>query len=267
MAFVCAAPTARAPMPELRPQDVIAGAAIPDHPNAYVLGCYDTRITLYSQQVRALELAHALLQAHYVTGGTHAAVIGGGAGGLAMAAALALQGVGVVHLFERGPELMPLQSNARRRRLDPHIYNWPDSGADNEEAELPILDWKSGTATEVRESIVQGFGAVGMAVGDRLIAHRSSRVTGVAQAGRTYQMCYDRDDGAGSLCPEGLSVDLVVLAIGFGLEPTWSIPGVRTESYWRDAGVPGGNVAGRARPGVAVSGNGDGGLIDLVAAT
>lgn len=266
MVLVSIAPTSRAVMPELRPLEVIAGASIPDQPNAYVLGCYDTRITLYSQQVRALELAHALLQAHYVTGNTHAAVVGGGAGGLAMAAALALQGAAAVHLFERGPELMPLQSNARRRRLDPHIYNWPDAGADNEEAELPILDWKSGAATEVRSSIVQGFGSVSLAVGDRLIAHPSSRVVSVAEAGRAYQICYERDDGAGSLCLEGLNVDLIVLAFGFGLEPTRSIPGVRTESYWRDAGVPGGDIAGRARPGVAVSGNGDGGLIDLVAA-
>lgn len=254
-------------MAEPTPADVIAGAAIPDHPKAYVLGCYDTRITLYSQQVRALELAHALLQRHHVDANTHAAVIGGGAGGLTLAAALALQGAETVHLFERGPELMPLQSDTRRRRLDPHIYNWPDPGADNEEAELPILDWRSGPAVDVREAIVQGFGAIGVASGDRLEVHRGSRVVAVEPTGDTYEIVYEIGDGVGGTRRERLSVNVAVIAVGFGLEPTWPIPGVRAESYWRDAGVPGGNVAGHARPGIMVSGNGDGGLIDLVAAS
>lgn len=253
-------------MPELTPGDVIAGATIPDHPNAYVLGCYDTRITLYSQQVRALELAHALLQRHHVTTDTHTAVIGGGAGGLTMAAALALQGAEAVHLFERGHELMPLQSNTKRRRLDPHIYDWPDPGADNEEAELPILDWRSGPAVDVREVIVQSFGAIGLATNGRLMVHRRSKVIAVEPMGDTFQVNYESDDGAGGFRQVGLRVNLLVIAVGFGLEPTWPIPGVKAESYWRDAGVPGGNVAGRVRPSVAVSGNGDGGLIDLVAA-
>lgn len=254
-------------VPEPTPEDVIAGAAIPEHPNAYVLGCYDTRITLYSQQVRALELAYALLERHHVTANTHVAIIGGGAGGMTLAAALALQGVGAVHLFERGNNLMPLQSNATRRRLDPHIYNWPDPGADNEEAELPILDWRSGPAVEVREALVQGFGAIRLATGERLVVHCASKVTGVEPDESTYQLRYEVADGVGGLRRDGLRVDLIVIAVGFGLEPTWPIPGIRAESYWRDAGVPGGDVAGHAHLAVAVSGNGDGGLIDLVAAS
>jgi hypothetical protein len=61
-------------------------------------------------------------------------------------------------------------------------------------------------------------------------------------------------------------VDLVMFAFGFGLEPARPLANVVTESYWDDAGVPGPEIAGRARPRFFVSGNGDGGLIDFVAA-
>ena len=76
----------------LTPRDVIASAGITAHPNAYVLGCFDTRITFYAQQVRALELAYALQHEHLIPAGARIAVIGRGAAGITFAAALALQG-------------------------------------------------------------------------------------------------------------------------------------------------------------------------------
>ena len=57
-----------------------------------------------------------------------------------------------------------------------------------------------------------------------------------------------------------------MFAFGFGLEPARPLPNVAMESYWDDAGVPGPEITGRARPRFFVSGNGDGGLIDFVAA-
>lgn len=200
-------------------RDFVAAAAVPGHPGAYVLGCYDSRITLYSQQVRALEFAHALLVEHRVSATTHAAVIGGGAGGVAMAAPLALQGAASVHLFERASELMPLQSSARRRRLDPNIYGWPDAGSENEEAELPILDWRSGSAFEVRDALLQEFGEIGNVVRDRLVVRASHRVTGISSDGASFRVEFERDGAAGGSDPGSEPVDLVVLAIGFGLEP------------------------------------------------
>jgi hypothetical protein len=99
----------------LSPADIVAGAAIAAHPGAYVLGCFDTRITLYSQQVRALELAHALQHEHLLRAGARIAVIGGGAGGATLAAALALQGGTNVRLFEKAKELLPLQSDSHKQ--------------------------------------------------------------------------------------------------------------------------------------------------------
>ena len=249
-------------MPELRPRDVVAGAEVLGHPGLYVLGCYDTRITLYSQQVRALELAYALLDRHRVSTSTHVAVIGGGAGGVALAAALALQGAAKTHLFERASDLMPLQSVSRRRRLDPHIYGWPNPGSENEEAELPILDWRSGFAVGVRDALMHGFGEIAIAARERLEVHTGHRVTGLTSDGGAFRVAFKRDDDTTGQMP----VDTAVIAIGFGYESDQPIAGVRTDSYWQDAGIPGRDIRGRARPSTLVSGNGDGGLIDLVAA-
>jgi len=75
--------------------------------------------------VRALELAHALQHEHLLPAGARVAVIGGGAGGITLAAALALQDGTMVRLYEQSDVLLPLQRDSRRRRLDPHIYEWP----------------------------------------------------------------------------------------------------------------------------------------------
>lgn len=44
----------------LQPFDIIEGAQSPANAKVFVIGAFDSRITLYSQQVRALALVHAL---------------------------------------------------------------------------------------------------------------------------------------------------------------------------------------------------------------
>ena len=60
--------------------------------------------------------------------------------------------------------------------------------------------------------------------------------------------------------------NMVLLAIGFGLEPDEPVQNIQSASYWSDAGVPVTEFQGRPTPRFFVSGAGDGGLIDLVAA-
>lgn len=250
----------------LRAVDVIGGARIDGHPNVYVLGCYDSRITFYSQQVRALELAHALFHQHHVSGHARIAVVGGGAGGTMIAAALALQSDANVFLYERSDVLMPLQRESMRRRLDPHIYDWPRQDADHELAELPMLDWKSGPAVEVREAVLREFNEVRAVVGDKLTVHLSHDVTAVAPTPNGFSVNFTRDGLNGDREMAQSEVEIVVFAFGYGVEPARGMANTNTESYWSDAGVPGPLINGKAQPVFFVSGNGDGGLIDCVAA-
>ena len=142
----------------LLPQDVVEGSAVRGRPNLFVIGCYDRRITFYSQQVRALSLIHALKDLGYLNANPRIAVIGGGAAGVTAAAAAALVSNSNVTLFETAGQLLSLQSTTMRRRLDPHIYDWPAHDTIDPIADLPILDWESGTCLSVREDVLLGFG-------------------------------------------------------------------------------------------------------------
>jgi hypothetical protein len=249
----------------LNPAEVIAGSRVGTHPGVYVLGCYDTRITFYSQQVRALELAHALQHEHLLAANARIAVIGGGAAGLTVAAGLALQGGTEVYLFEKAQHLLPLQGDSHRRRLDPHIYDWPNADTDHERAELPLLDWRSGSAIDVREAVLHEFNQVASVTAGRLNVRVQHAVTGIASNAGRFTVSFQREAPGGGPQIASKEFDIVVLAIGFGIEPQFAIPGTPTPSYWRDASVPGAEIDGNPQPTFLVSGNGDGGLIDLIA--
>lgn len=269
----------------LGPADILEGATPRPGTRCFVIGCYDSRITFYSQQVRALMLLHALHDQGYLGANPRIAVIGGGAAGVTAAAAAALVTTGEIHLYERHRELMPLQSVATRRHLDPHIYDWPDEGTDDPGAGLPILDWEKGPTRTVREDVDAEFRQLAQRIGTRLQLKVRHDVTGVEPEGASLTVRFKREwrlgdpitpadpaDPASVAGPASLRVadrdryDMVLLALGFGLEAHESIPGIANRSYWLDSGIPSGEIAGDAHPRFLISGNGDGALIDLVAA-
>lgn len=242
--------------------DIIEGSLVPGKAGLYVLGCYDDRITFFSQQVRALNLAWALNEQQYLSHASRVAVIGGGAAGITVAAAIALASAKTsVVLYESRDELLELQSVSTRRSLDPHIYGWPEKGSTFTNADLPILDWQAGPVQEVRESVLRGFLNIESAANQRLRIKRGHKVTGLSEVSDAFSVAIQPPTGP----PETAQYDVVILAFGFGTEPS-SVHGVPVESYWSDAGIPEKDLSGTAAPTFIVSGSGDGSLIDLVAA-
>lgn len=253
----------------MKPSDIIDGATVRDRPNLYVVGCFDQRVTFYSQQVRGLSLVYALKEQGYLDNDPRIAIIGAGAAGLAAAAAAALASNGRVVIFETAADLLPLQSGTTRRKLDPHIYDWPCDDAVDKIANLPILDWEAGPARSVRDDVVLEFEDISQRMGGRLEKRLRHQVTRIRPEGRTYEITFDRlgaVTGAGPAQALTERFDIVLLAIGFGLEPNETIPGILNSSYWSDSGVPTQEFAARPTPRFFISGNGDGALIDLVAA-
>jgi hypothetical protein len=93
----------------------------------YVLGCFNKRVTLYSQQVRALNLIYSLVKTERLTCNDKIAIIGAGAAGLtAAAAAVAIKGCQVT-ILEKTNEVLSVFRNNNKRWLHPRIYDWPQS--------------------------------------------------------------------------------------------------------------------------------------------
>jgi len=249
-------------------QDILDGAAVRGRPNLFVIGSFDRRITFYSQQVRALSLIHALKELGYLHANPRIAVVGGGAAGVTAAAAAALVTGSQVVLFESAGALLPLQSTTDRRRLDPHIYDWPANYTTDPIADLPILDWESGTCRAVRDDVLLGFEDIVVRLAPRLERRLRHQVTALTRKADGYQLDITDLNAPAPLPGAELreQFHMVFLAIGFGLEPGEPVPAIQSASYWTDAGVPVAEFAGRPTPRFFVSGAGDGGLIDFVAA-
>ena len=73
----------------MTPEQIVKGARIPGTQSILVLGVFEKRVTVYAQQVRALNLVDAMLSENLVRSqGGRVAIIGGGAAGITAAVAL-----------------------------------------------------------------------------------------------------------------------------------------------------------------------------------
>ena len=117
---------------------------VPDRPGIYILGCYARYLTLYSQQVRALNLVAALSETGEISDGKRVAVIGAGAAGLTAAVAAAARKAQVI-VLEKSEGVMELQRNNRQRWIHPHIYDWPN--AEGKYDYTVLLSWAGAPRT------------------------------------------------------------------------------------------------------------------------
>lgn len=234
--------------------DWLALAGSPLDPGLYFVGAYERRITFYSQQVRALRLAHALSQPGHAPTTDHIAVVGAGAAGVTAALALALLGYDVA-LYDPATSILQLQS-ASPRLLHPHIYEWPALGSLGDRAGLPILDWTANTGGLVCAQLKADFAAAETRL-NGLAFQPEHSLTAVEKDGARWRLHFLSKGVASSRV-----FDRVVLAMGFGDEiPCGAAVPVH---YWKQSST-GSAAAEPVSPATyIVSGNGDGGLTDLL---
>jgi hypothetical protein len=242
-------------------------------PGLYVIGSLERGVTIYSQQVRAHNLAWALWdnqnKGHRKVG--KVAIVGGGITGLTMAASLLslFERNITVTLFERSWDLCPFQQGADTRWVHPRIYNWPKAGSRAPSASLPVLDWTEGRGSDVARTIVDEFSKFASAFAksdDGLtvylglrhfqIEESASKISWVAHKALRGDNFFHLDK------PEGTTAkfDTIILAAGFGTETM--LPGYRMESYWRNEQLGQPPLDGAQRR-YLISGYGDGALVDL----
>lgn len=240
----------------MTPAETIEHARVPGTRSVFFLGCFERRVTVYSQQVRAINLVAAILDQDLVRPNGRVAIVGGGAAGLTAAVALAkgAPGLRAIHVYEKLPEVLQLQQNSGRY-LHPRNYDWPAEGTSNPSAGLPFMNWRAGAAREVQRHLREQFDEVVRASAIELRVNTT--VSEVVPFERTSARVVL---GSGGHVSE--TYDVVILSIGFGLER--SISGA-TPSYWTVSEMESPILA----PGVHaifISGNGDGGLVDFMAA-
>ncbi len=120
---------------------------MPGNPSVYLVGSFARHVTIYSQQVRAINLIDALCRTGQIGRSTSVIVVGAGVAGLTAAAAALVRGASVT-LVEQGTDLSPIQSEAGARYLHPHIYDWPLQAVQGSRAGLPLLDWEAGPGSQ-----------------------------------------------------------------------------------------------------------------------
>ena len=278
----------------LRRKNILASFATPQD-GLYVVGTFDVGVTVYSQQTRALNLAWALIESNIVKASkagstafrarpaTRIAIVGGGFAGLTTAAALIKKGaICDITLFERRDTLLPLQQGSDSRWLHPRIYDWPASGSEMATAALPVLNWTAGRASDVAVQILHDWKKIVKTTN----AHNSGeprkmptslsvfcntnhlQIHGATEIGERLRVEWvgdlrrpDLDNKMESStsvsCGTSQEFDLVILAVGFGLERDQAL------SYWRNETLSQ-PYLGQGRITYIVSGQGDGAMIDLL---
>ncbi len=227
---------------------VLSRAAVKNWKGVYVLGCFEKRKTFYSQQVRALDLCRVLAESGKLDGVNDAAIVGGGAGGMTAALALTVLGIKTT-LFESAASLLHMQSAATTRYLHPHIYDWPVSGSLEKKAGLPFLNWEADMANAVARQLLKQWHEFDDCPGREV--KLGQKVSRISKESGKIRLHVASD-------PLTHLFDVVVVASGFGAEVS--------NRYWDSDQLDNASTSPTKKV-VAISGSGDGGLIDLARAS
>ena len=263
---------------------------LPDEPyrvegeGQFVLGYAEERLTLFSQQVRALNLAYSLNCVGRLVQDTRLLIVGAGPAGVTLAAAARLMGAGVT-LLERAPHAMAMfaPKGVGGRYIQPLASEWPEDRSIKRVAGLPICSWSSGDGQAIANDIRDGLRAAirtAQALGNngstlrcfynvdhlQISARRPSRGWSCSWNSTLpleddLLLAIDGKTHAGNATVFHEKFDIIIFAFGPGRERSWK------DGAGNDHMIPYFSAASdvSAYPeSLIVSGPGDGGLIDVI---
>jgi len=212
----------------------------------HVVGCFERRVTIYSQQVRALNLIWALSLRGNITSESKIAVIGGGIAGLTAAAAARHLGWNVT-VLEKDIAFLRMQDGATHRPIHPFIYDWPNEGSLEKNAGLPLLNWEAANADEVVKQMAEGWRPFDEPDKDfvqitDLKMSRDGTLTWNSSTFNTERFSH------------------VIVAVGFGRE---KFEKLQLKRYWTSENLSQAGQHGEPTK-FLISGCGDGGVIDVL---
>jgi hypothetical protein len=159
-----------------------------------------------------------------------------------------------VTVFESKSVPLHLQRGSKLRFIHPHILDWPAVGSEDLMTNLPCMNWAADMASGVANTVLEEW----VSIEDQLEVNYECEVRSIHKDGT----------GSHTLEAEGKrrnfvrQFDLVILAVGFGLEkPLHDLPLL---SYWENDNYGRPIVTGPVPRNYLVTGCGDGGLIDAI---
>jgi hypothetical protein len=230
----------------LYPHEFLAEMLVPGYENVHVLGCFARYATIYSQQVRAINLVDALCRTGRLAKGTRVDVVGGSTAGLTAALAAAARGASV-RVFEKEAHLFPIQRNPGKRFLHPHIYDWPLGELFEGSAGLPILNWEANHADQVIAALEEGWTQACARIKPRPVVEMGTELVDLRMNGSKPVLHFPAAQ---------VETDVAILAIGFGAE----VERPDLQRYWQSDPIDSTSIGSR----VLVSGAGDGALTDVM---
>lgn len=260
-------------MEELSAEEYLKLFEISKH--KYLIGIFQDGITIYKQQIRALNIFYALLQTGKIKPGEdfRIGIIGGGVAGLTFAAA-ALKSNIKVAIIEKEQYYLHMQYGCEIRKVHPNIYEWPDQGSNFPNTELPVLNWKFDTAANVAIQLLNGFYNIKDGLknttdipADYLRQQFSCKKVAAIKKSKEqpdYNFLLKNDFIKEGQPPKDqfyIGCDILIFAIGYGIEK--GLDNSKDAcSYWRNDAI-GQSFFGSDKL-FFISGIGDGGLMDLL---
>lgn len=211
-------------------------------------GSQEARVTIYSQQCRAINLVCALRELDPRLTEKSIAVIGAGASGMTAASALRAIGDDEIDLtiYERAASPLYTQRWSYSRFLHPRLFHWPEAGWWHGNAGLPVADWSAGYATAVREEILSRCASPTIEF--------CTKVEDVQVKNSKPHVRFSRLHDGTTECED---FDIVLVATGF--PPESKVANTRGGTYWH--GLDG---LADLRGDVHVVGDGDGALTEVL---
>ena len=231
----------------------------------FIIGIYQDGITVYKQQMRTLNIFHALVEQKIICFGSDfsIAVIGGGIAGVTFAATALKSNISVT-LFEKEADYLHMQEGCDTRKIHPNIYEWPDPGSTFPNARLPVLSWTHDTASNVVKQIVNGLNDISRLIkaseheqGPALFnEYKKSKIESITDPSPKTHNKFTIVHGSPKI---KCYANLIIYAVGFGVEV--DLDGSDAPSYWRNDALSQSILNDWHR--FLISGTGDGALIDL----
>ncbi len=238
--------------------------------SVFVVSNNRARVTIQSQQYRALNLVYLLHELQYVAPDKHIAILGGGVAGVTAAMAAACLGCRVV-LFEKRHRVLGLQQGCDTRWVHPNVYDWPLDGSERDVTNLPFLNWRADTVRNVISSLRrqwEDFKGFQHSRRPRVVVHEevsyfaSETLPGTTGTKPRERVVFQKHTTLRSNRVTD-TFDVVIIAIGFGEER--GVGNTKALSYWRNDDL-GQLSLGRTQQHLVV-GAGDGGVIDTLRLT